>query len=322
MSFFLILASNYLGVSLPQNLDMKPTYRHQYLHSASSHPNLTKRSIVHSQALRVSRICSRECDFRISEMKTWFLRKGYPKNLVESEEKVKFSHVSNSKSQKRTLKIILLVVTYHPLLNSLGKVLSKNLNILYMGEKVKKVFYPGAMVSFRSARKVSSYLVRAKLYPLERTVGSFKCKKSRNVNVKKCKKSLNVDETDILTSTVTKKTYDMNHKFDCSDKCLIYLFILTCRKCLIQYVGKTVDECRYRWNNYKSNSRNYNCNQPCMQRHLYEHYSGVGDCGFLEHVSITLIDKTNPSDPLKREDFWRRLFCTMAPCGLNIEGHV
>ena len=92
------------------------------------------------------------------------------------------------------------------------------------------MFYPGPMVSFRSARKVSSYLVRAKVYPLERTVGSFKCKKSR------CQVCLNVNETDTFTSTVTKKTYKINHKFDCSDKCLIYL--LTCKKCLIQYVGK------------------------------------------------------------------------------------
>ena len=43
-----------------------------------------------------------------------------------------------------------------------------------MNQKVKKVFTPKPMVSFRSARKLSSYLVRAKLYPLERKVGSFK----------------------------------------------------------------------------------------------------------------------------------------------------
>ena len=95
------------------------------------------------------------------------------------------------------------------------------------------------MVSFRSVRKISSYLVRAKVYSLERTVGSFKCKKSR------CQVCLNVNETDTFTSTVTKKTYKINHKFDCSDKCLIYL--LTCKKCLIQYVGKTADEFRYRF---------------------------------------------------------------------------
>ena len=119
---------------------------------------------------------------------------------------------------------------------------------------------------------------------------------------------------------MTKKTYKINHKFECSDKCLIYL--LTCKKCLIQYVGKTVDELRYRWNNYKNNSRNYGCNQPSMQRHLYEHYSSTGHCGFLEHVSIILIDKTDPSDPLKREDYWKRTLYTMAPYGLNIEDQV
>ena len=69
-----------------------------------------------------------------------------------------------------------------------------------MDEEVKKVFYPGPMVSFRSARKVSSYLVRAKVYPLERIVGSFKRKKSR------CQVCLNVNETDAFISTVTKKT--------------------------------------------------------------------------------------------------------------------
>ena len=151
-------------------------------------------------------------------MKTWFLRRGYPRDLVVSEiKKVKFSHVSNNRSQKRTLKRTPPVPTYHPLLNSLGKVLSKNLNILYMDEEVKKVFNPGPMVSFRSARKVSNYLVRAKVYPLQRAVGSFKCKKSR------CHGCLNVNETDTFTSTVTKKTYKINHKSDCSEKCLIYL---------------------------------------------------------------------------------------------------
>ena len=71
-------------------------------------------------------------------MKTWLLRGGYPKNLVESEmKKVKFSHVFNEKYQKRKLARISLVVTYHPLLNSLGKVVSKN-HILWM-KKFKSV---------------------------------------------------------------------------------------------------------------------------------------------------------------------------------------
>ena len=55
-----------------------------------------------------------------------------------------------------------------------------------MNEEAKKVFTPGAMIFFRSARKLSSYLVRVKLHPIERTAGSFKC------NGKRCQTCLNV----------------------------------------------------------------------------------------------------------------------------------
>ena len=41
-----------------------------------------------------------------------------------------------------------------------------HLYILYLDKEVKKVFSPAPIVSFKSARKLSSYLVRAKLYPL------------------------------------------------------------------------------------------------------------------------------------------------------------
>ena len=47
-----------------------------------------------------------------------------------------------------------------------------------------------------------------------------------------------------------------------------------------------------------------------------------GHCGFLEDVSLTFIDKTHPSDPLKREDYWRNTPKTMEPFGLNIEESV
>ena len=73
-------------------------------------------------------------------------------------KKVKLSHVSNSESLKRTLKRISLVATYHPLLNPLGKVLSKNLNILYMDEEVKKVFYPGPWFHFEVPGKLVATL--------------------------------------------------------------------------------------------------------------------------------------------------------------------
>ena len=41
-----------------------------------------------------------------------------------------------------------------------------------------------------------------------------------------------------------------------------------------------------------------------MQRHLYEHFDLQGHLGFLNDVSVKLIDKTDPEDPTKREDYW------------------
>ena len=62
--------------------------------------------------------------------------------------------------------------------------------------------------------------------------------------------------------------------------------------------------------------------EPCMQEHLFSHFSMVGHDGFLNDVSITFINKTDPSDPLRREDYWRQTPKTMVPYGLNIEASV
>ena len=129
--------------------------------------------------------------------------------------------------------------------------------------------------------------MRAKLYPTERVVGSFKCNKPR------CLVCVIITETNIFTSTVTGKTYKINHKFDCDENCLVYL--LTCKHCGVQYVRQTVADFRYRWNNYKDNCRKHSCNDDCMKKHLYDHYLSCNK-DFLNTVSVTFIDKTEPSD--------------------------
>ena len=103
------------------------------------------------------------------------------------------------------------------------------------------------MVSYRSARKIKDYIVRSKLYPLERNVGCGGCGNGR---YQVCK-SIKVTAT--IGSFTTKKSYKNYHKFDCNYKCLIYLF--SCRTCSNQYTGNTTDHFRYRWNNYKMEAR-------------------------------------------------------------------
>ena len=168
-------------------------------------------------------------------MKLWFLNRGYPKWFTDTEvEKVKFSCTSRKRDTK--VKGIPLVIAYHPLLKDFASVIRKHLYILYLNKEVKEIFTPGPMVSFRRARKLGSYLVRAILL-----------------------------------------------------------------------------------NKYKMNDRNFLKGQTCMQQHLFEHFASEGHCSFLEDVSITFIDKTDPKDPNQREHYWRHTLKTMAPLGLNIE---
>ena len=59
---FLDLNVKFSSGKLQTSLYVKPTDCHQYLHFQSSHPKHTKKSIVYSQTLRVSRACSQEED--------------------------------------------------------------------------------------------------------------------------------------------------------------------------------------------------------------------------------------------------------------------
>ena len=103
------------------------------------------------------------------EMRSWFYKRGYPSGLAEKEiSKVKFS--GYTKRNNREKKGVLFVITYHPSLKNIGKINNQNFYFLYMNEDVQSVFRPASKISFRRARKLSSYLVRAKLYPFERTL--------------------------------------------------------------------------------------------------------------------------------------------------------
>ena len=137
--------------------------------------------------------------------------------------------------------------------------------------------------------------MRTKLYTLHRKVGSKKYAK----NLREVRDY--VTDTGTFTSTVTGESFKINHQLSCDDRCMIYL--LTCKQCQKQYNRETTDDFRFRWNNYKSNSRKVGRKESCMQEHFYRHFSSPGHRGFLNDISGKLIDKTDESDPKKQEDY-------------------
>ena len=61
-------------------------------------------------------------------------------------KKVRFfpDNLQNKKREKG----VPFVVAYHPILNSLSKIIRDNIYLLNMNEEVRKTFSPGPMVSF------------------------------------------------------------------------------------------------------------------------------------------------------------------------------
>ena len=103
---------------------------------------------------------------------------------------------------------------------------------------------------------------------------------------------------DIFDGYTTKKSYKINHKFSCYEKCLIYFF--SCRTCgrnmrvrllTVLGIGRTI---------IKSKQENLRVIiWKLLNKYFYKvtFYKMIKD--FLEDVQVRLIDKTLGSDPTK-----------------------
>ena len=210
------------------DLYCKPTDGHQYLHYDSCHADHIKRLIIFSQKLRLKRICSEKNDLNVhvEDLKTWFREREYPDYLVKEQVEKALRLTPIDENNNKKVNDVPLVVIYNPAFKDLFQVIRKNLQLLYADEEVKKVFSPATFASFRSTRNLTSYLVRSKIYRLERKFGREKCKSKR------CLVCLNFSETDAFQSFQTKEQFKINHQLNCNDKSLSSLF--SCKICGLQ----------------------------------------------------------------------------------------
>ena len=139
---FLDLTVSLLDNKVSTDLHIKPTDRHQYFHYSSSHPDHTKKSLVYNQTLRLNRICSVEANFvrHKKEMKSWFSKRGYPKHIINREEKWKRLNLKNRCLVEEEWQRVPLEIMYHSLLKSVGSILCRHLHLLHMDKEVKKGF--------------------------------------------------------------------------------------------------------------------------------------------------------------------------------------
>ena len=173
ISFLDVQVSVREGGVLMADLFCKPADTHPYLHKNSCHPWHTKKAIPYGQALRLRRICSEDHQFqeRVGELAGWLKDRGYKEALVNKQiDRVctldRTTLVANSGNRTNDQgrgERVPLVATYHPALNSVGKVARRLHPMLTNSEEHREVFPEPPLIAFRRCKNLKDILVRTRL---------------------------------------------------------------------------------------------------------------------------------------------------------------
>lgn len=324
------------------DLYTKKTDTHSYLHFTSAHPSHTLKGGPYSQFLRLRRICSKEETFQMRglEMIGHYLDRGYPKQILlhamekahsmsrEESLAIKPSHTQNENLSDDEL---YLITQYNPKNPKFSQILAKNWNILACSAQLQHLSKMKVVCGSRRNKNLKDLLVRAKVQTT--TTGDRDLQPSADDRLprctfRKCKYCPHFDRSLKVTSHSTGRLHSAKVKVDCKSNNLIYL--LTCSKCGIQYVGETKrsfgERCYEHFRDAKyfadpsQAPPSWRADKICPAS---VHFGGPGHSYMDIKVNILELIPKDPQDPATtdyrrhREFVWIHRLRTQEPFGLN-----
>ena len=283
---------------LETNLFIKPSNKQLYLDFYSNHPDPCKEGIIYGQALRVIERCSKteDTDSHLENLKSKLKSRNYPEDLVDKKISVarKKSRQSliqqnrHDKSMKNDK--IRLIFTHNRGNPPLHKWVREAKQHLVKDDKAKALG-DNIQICYRQPQNLKSLVThQRKPCSIENSPGCSKCGR--------CRVSCPVMvEGEKFTSTNTKKTYKIRQKLNCDSSFIIYL--VTCKKCGGQYVGKSQTPFKKGHSNHKQEIKN-------KIGGLGHHYGG-NSCKY-ENLSVQLIDQVEVGDKstlAEKEVYWQ-----------------
>jgi hypothetical protein len=323
----------------------KPTYRVQYLHYSSNHPQHVKKALPFSQALRIRRICDQDekLSIYLDKLKTNFVSRGYPSDLIDMEinkvntldrlDTLKYKTPAEKKKKidnfTQGAAFLPLIITFDSRFNitpNLKFVLKQNwLNFLSEKANIKMAFEKSTpKIIFKKGTTLSNLLIKAKLTtnPVnldenDRTLIDIldSLDNENNETVDKCHtprcNCCNIiDIGPSFNSAKNNSHFFVNRNMNCSSKNVIYL--ISCKKCRLQYVGETSMRLKDRLNNHMSTIRTNK--NTAVAIHFNQTFHTI------DHViikPIELVDINDKKVRLEREKLWIKTLNTRYPNGLN-----
>ena len=296
----------------------KPTDTHQYLLSNSCHPSHCKKAIAYSQALRIRRICSTDTLYkrRSSDLRKHLVSRGHSERRVQlainrALNIPRHTLLTNTGTKKVPPNRVALVTTFHPKLPKLSSILNNNMNILHSSNRLCSAIPELPMVAFRRPKNLGDILVRARLPPgtsqtpsLTEIQGCHKCTRP------KCRTCLYIKPALKVKSHSTGSSYNIKTDSQCSTPNVVY--VISCKKCGLQYVGETKTKLSLRFANHVSSIKT---KKPYpVSIHFNSPNHNVKD------VELIVIEACNGDDTHRklRESHWIHQLKTVQPFGLNV----
>lgn len=327
----------------------KPTDRKQYLHFKSNHPIHVKKALPFSQALRNRRITDDDSMLKneLETLKNNFLARGYPTKLI-NKELIKIKSINRNdtliyKTQEdkkisfnkftKGGPFLPLIINFDNRFNirpTLNKVLENWwTNYILINPDLYTFIDSHPQLVFKKGKTLSNFLVKNKIsVNLPHNTNSLILDETdaENINIleeldlennprvstcniKRCLCCNYINPNYTFRSTNTNNNYYFNTSMNCNVSNVIYL--ITCKKCKIQYVGETGMKLKNRLNNHLSCIRTKKTNSIAF------HFNDI-----THHITdLTLTPIETNFDSLNsrryREKFWMKELKTLYPLGLN-----
>ena len=297
---------------LETSVHEKITNCHQYIEFSSCHPLSCKQGIPYSQAKRYRRITSDKSHFEndLSRLKEYFLARNYPEHVIEEAVK-KVSSMSMDEALKPTSPmkcqdIVPFVCTYNPSLPNIGSIINQYWNLLKYSksESVRQLYKCRPIVAYKRPTNLQDMLVHSELNRKLNSGSVSKCNRPR------CSDCSSIVESNSFSSTTASAAFNVRENFSCASSDVIYL--ITCKKCHLQYVGQTQQKCSQRMNKHKFDIKHF----PDIITTVSEHFNSPGHS--IKDFSFMPIDRVTCNwKRLLKETSWMHRLGTVCPFGLN-----
>ena len=304
------------GRRLKTTLYSKPTDAHLYLRSDSCHPKSCTKGLVKGELLRARRICTKEVDFveAAGKMKNHFIERGFDQSAIEetiNEVLSKSREEALIYKKKESNDRVPFVVTYHPRLRMMGKVLHRHYNLLRSNERLQKAFPEPPMVAFKRLKNLRDILVHTGARA--RSLGVKCCGDKRC----KCCNHLQ-EETEFK---INDKSHCVRNGGSCNTENIIYG--LRCKLCNKWYVGESSLQLRGRLNGHRAATVRLRegklLNSQMNDTGAAEHFVGDGH-DFDRDSELYLLESgvwKSAAERKKRESYYICKYSTLEPAGLN-----